>query len=64
MVKVIVEDFDQVSILEDMLDKAGISYNLELFNRSYGIRPPFLVVDGVPLDMGRAIKWIKERDAK
>ncbi len=64
MVKLIVKDFDQISILENMLENAGISYELELNNRSYGIRPPFLVVKGVPLDMGRAIKWIKEHGAR
>lgn len=64
MVKLVVDDFDQVSILENMLENAGISYEFELNDRSYGIRSPFLIVKGVPLDMGRAIKWIKEHDAR
>ena len=64
MVKLMVADFDQISILENMLEAAGISYELELCDRSYGLRPPFLIVKGVPLDMGRAIKWIKEHGAR
>jgi hypothetical protein len=60
MVKLMVDDFDQISILENMLEQNNISFVLELSNWSYGIRPPFLIVNGVPLDMGRAIKWIKE----
>lgn len=64
MVKLMVDDFDQVSILENMLNENNISYELELSDRSYGFRPPFLVVKGVPLDMGRAIKWIKEHGTR
>ena len=64
MVKLMVSDFDQISILENMLEENNISYELELNDRSYGIRPPFLVVKGVPLDMGRAIKWIKEHGVR
>ena len=63
MVKLMVEDFDQISILENMLEQNNISFELKLSDRSYGIRSPFLMVDGVPLDMGRAIKWIKEHGA-
>lgn len=63
MVKLMVEDFDQISILENMLERNNISFELELSDGSYGIRPPFLIVSGVPLDMGRATKWIKEHGA-
>lgn len=64
MIKLVVEDFDQITILENMLEQHNIAYDLELCTKSYGLRPPFLVVNGVPLDMGRAIKWIKENDKK
>lgn len=60
MVKLIVEDFDQMSILESALMDADIEYSIEEQDRSYGIKPPHLIVDGVPLDMGRALNWIKE----
>lgn len=58
MVVLVVDDYEQVSTLEDALVRANISYEIEMGNASYGIRPPHLVVDGVPLDMGRALKWI------
>ena len=64
MVKLVVDDFDQITILEDMLEKADIAYELELANKRYGLRPPFLIVKGVPLDMAGAITWIKEHDAR
>jgi len=62
MVKLIVDDFDQVTMLEHMLTQKDIPYELELsdrFCREYGIRPPHLIVDGVPLDFNRSMKWIK-----
>ena len=59
MVKLCVDDFEQVTMLETMLEQHKISYEMELTEGSYGIKPPHLVVDGVPLDFSRSIKWIK-----
>lgn len=60
MVKLRVDDFEQVTMLEWWLEKNNISYELELNEVNNGIRTPYLVVDGVPLDFNRSIKWIKE----
>lgn len=59
MVKLCVDDFDQVTDLEWLLEKNNIDYVLELSHVQNGIRPPYLVVSGVPLDYSRSIKWIK-----
>jgi hypothetical protein len=59
MVKLCVDDFDQVTTLEWLLTTNNIDYTIELSGVQYGIRPPFLVVDGVPLDFNRSMKWIK-----
>lgn len=58
MVVLVVNNYEQVSELEYALMKANIPYEIDLGKTSYGIRQPFLLVDGVPLDMGRALKWI------
>lgn len=63
MVTLIVDDFDQISILENELTKAGIEYSIQEKDRSYGIPTPHLLVDGVPLDMRRSLNWI-ERHGK
>ena len=58
MVVLVVSDYEQISELEFALMKAKIPYEVDVGKASYGIRQPFLIVDGVPLDMGRALKWI------
>ena len=45
----------------DALHKANIEYQLTMDLGEYGITPPYLIVDGVPLDETRAYKWVKER---
>ena len=60
MVKLRVDDFEQVTMLEWLLEKNNIPYDLELNTVNNGLRPPYLVVDGVPIDFNRSIKWIKE----
>ena len=62
MVKLIVDDFDQITMLEQLLTQKDIPYEIELGDKSrreYGLRPPHLIVDGVPLDFNRSIKWLK-----
>lgn len=61
MVKLVVDSFGQVSILECLLLAAGVEYELEILDESMGLITPFLVVDGVPLDLDRSYKWLKER---
>ena len=60
MIKLIVDDYEQVTILEEMLMDFNVSYNIELNDKRYGLKSPFLIVGGVPLDFGRSVKWIEE----
>lgn len=61
MVKLVVKDYEFVSMLEAKLIAAKIDYDLELETKSIGIETPYLIVDGVPLNQSKAIAWIKER---
>lgn len=45
--------------LEKELMDAELDYDVSRENK-YGLELPLLVVDGVPLDMERAMKYIKE----
>ena len=58
MVVLVVNDYDQVTMLEAALVKADIGYDVMVGNGVYGLSKPYLLVDGVPLDMTRALKWI------
>lgn len=60
MVELYTSDFEE-TVLEQELQKADIEYQLCLDLGHYGFRPPYLVVDGVPLDTKRAIIWAKEQ---
>lgn len=61
MVELILEYFDDETTLEQALVNANIEYQICLHCGDYGIKPPHLVVDGVPLDQKRSMKWVKER---
>ena len=61
MVNLVVWNFEEDTELERALVKANIQYQLVLDMGHYGIKSPHLVVDGVPLDFRRSLKWIKER---
>lgn len=60
MVQLIVSDFEKLVHLSDKLDKAKIEYQIGPNEVDYGIEVPYLVVDGVPLDYKRSIKYIEE----
>ena len=62
MVELYTSDFEE-SPLEKELQNADIEYQLCLDLGQYGLKAPYLVVDGVPLDSKRAKIWIKEHDA-
>lgn len=64
MVKLIVDDSEQITMLEYALTLAGIDYELIISNGEYGIKPPYLLVYEVPLDEIRAFNWIKEHRSK
>lgn len=59
MVELYVFDYEETA-LERELQNADIEYQLCLDIGNYGLKPPYLVVDGVPLDFNRSLKWIKE----
>ena len=63
MVKLMVDDLFQVSMLEYDLLLSNISFQKEENNGSHGLNAPYLVVDGVPLDLERATKYIEEHSA-
>lgn len=60
MIKLVVADTEQITFLETVLMSADIDYETAIFKGEYGIRPPYLLVYGTPLDEVRAIEWIKE----
>ena len=62
MVRLVLDDLDQLSLLELELIKQNIPYEL-VSNQSQKLKPlppPYLLVHGVPLDFERSLKWIKE----
>lgn len=60
MVKLVVNNFDEVSVLQQCLNEANIDYQI-CFNMGHcGIEPPYIIVHGVRLDENRAKRWIKE----
>ena len=59
MVKLFVDDLDQLTILEYLLFTHGIDHEIELNKGRFGIQSPYLTVYGVPLDEKRAIRWVR-----
>ena len=64
MVKLIVNNLEQITILEYLLIKQNIQFFAELEGdtNDYGLIPPYMIVDSVPLDFNRSLKWIKEHE--
>ena len=63
MVKLVLDNVDQISILELELIDNNIPYEKvsNQFRTFKPLSPPYLLVYGVPLDLERALKWIKEK---
>ena len=63
MVKLVLKDTDQISILELELEKNHIPYEKveNQFRTFKPLPPPYLLVHGVPLDLERSLRWIKEQ---
>ena len=62
MIKVVSYYPGQINMLEWLLIINHIEYEVETPKQStYNIGTPYLIVDGVPLDLDRAIKWIEEK---
>ena len=61
MIELYIDDFEETQ-LEKALQNANMEYQLCLDLGQYGLKAPYIVVDGVPLDTKRAKIWIKEHD--
>lgn len=61
MVTLFVDDLDQLTILEYLLFTHGVEHEIKLNDGRYGLKAPYLLVYGVPLDEKRAIRWIRGR---
>lgn len=62
IVTLVLDDINQVSFLEQALDEAKIEYTkVSTEIQSPHLETPYLIVNGVPLDMWRAFEWIKEK---
>lgn len=59
MVKLVIDNREQITILEYLLIAHGIDYEIELNDGRWGIDAPYLIVYGAPLDKKRAIRWIR-----
>lgn len=61
MVNLHITDVKQRTLLESFLINSGIEYSVVIDTADkHSLGFPHLVVDGVPLDMIRAVTWIKE----
>lgn len=61
MIKVCVDDLNQITTLEWLLEKTSLPYEVCLNEIDNGIATPYLIVDGVPLDFNRSLKWLRGR---
>lgn len=60
-VDLIVDDKTSISILEYLLYTNNIKYNTyKVSDINYKLDTPFLIIDGVPLDHTRSLKWVTE----
>lgn len=59
MVKLIVDDYEQMTVLEQCLINQKIEYEIELTDAFRSLKTPYLIIDGVPLDFDRSIKWLR-----
>ena len=58
-VKLVTDCPNQICMLEWLLITNHIEYKI-ITAKPFSIETPFLLVDGVPLDFDRSIKWIEE----
>ena len=60
MVKLLVSDMSQVTMLELFLRNAHIPFSMEAWTDKCPFPPPALVVDGVPLDQFHGMEWVMD----
>lgn len=61
MVELVTTDEKQITMLEWLLINNDIDYVLRVDTPYSSFQLPYLIVNGVPLDFERSIKWIGER---
>lgn len=59
MVVLVTDSLDNCWYIEHQLIKHKIEYDITLNTDNIGLETPYLIVDGVPLDTKRALKWIR-----
>ena len=62
MIQLVLDDIYQISALELELIRYDIPYEVVSYDKQKirPLQPPYLMVHGVPLDLKRSLKWIKE----
>lgn len=58
MIKLVVDDSFQKTMVDSALNTLSVHCDVIVDDKKYGIRPPYAIVDGVPLDMSRVMKLI------
>lgn len=62
MIEVVSYYPQEINMLEWLLIVNHFDYTVKTPQKStHNIGTPYLIVDGVPLDLDRAIKWIEEK---
>ena len=60
MIVLVTENPDQLCVLDWLLLKMRKAYTVKQYTEEYGFKPPFLIVDGVPLDFDHSLKYLQE----
>lgn len=61
MIYLFVDDSGEEPELQKALVEKGLDFRVAPDILVYGLTPPYLLVDGVPLDEERSWKWLKEK---
>lgn len=61
MVTLVSNNMGQISLLQNKLIESGLEYEIRYSNGKHALGDEYLIVDGVPLDFNRAIKYITNK---
>lgn len=61
MVLLLVDNLNQTTLLEQALRNANIEYAIKLDDGRFGLKPPYTIINGAPLDELRTLKWIGDK---
>jgi len=64
MIKLVISNCDGNSELEKALAESDLQFQVVFDVENYGLTPPHLIVDGIPLDEKRSLKWVKSHSTK